>query len=485
MHSSVHGQQQFKDWRLPELQYRIGPQPCHSQHKYPQTSSVLHSCAAWEEEEEEWMCAVKVDRAPSACSLPPVLECTDETGCKLLRHLLCVCVSGFLLCFGFFSHLSSRVCCCLSLPVVLRRGATVLGRRSSDGRSCWLWLVLGMLSGGREGLFELGQQLQQQGEYQAALHCFLSCLLGLTHVQSFTSLPNCLHQIAELFITEKNYGKALQFIQAEKMFYEVALIELAALQGSTGPQEEAMLGSAGWMTSEDISEQASQAQHLERLAQLCIMSKQPHLALEYSGQAAKIHQRTFGNDHPITVRSLELMATVYAEIGKTEYSDSLGQCVSALSKQFAAAESLRDSLNCLPHSDREKYSEVHHRKDSHHGQEDTATSKVINSKIPTSILKRPNYGSETETVHRRKGERRVRFREPEKTVHAYDATPSRPHFALFTFLFLLMSLLGVAMYCTDRRRPQRVCEELEAALAVYLLHMKQILWGCWIWLTMQ
>lgn len=55
-----------------------------------------------------------------------------------------------------------------------------------------------MLNGGREGLFELGQQLQQQGEYQAALHCFLSCLLGLNHVQSFTSLPNCLHQVSEM-----------------------------------------------------------------------------------------------------------------------------------------------------------------------------------------------------------------------------------------------------------------------------------------------
>ncbi|XP_072220906.1 consortin-like [Leuresthes tenuis] len=101
-----------------------------------------------------------------------------------------------------------------------------------------------MLNGGREGLFELGQQLQQQGEYQAALHCFLSCLLGLTHVQSFTSLPNCLHQIAELFISEKNYGKALQFIQAEKMFYEVALIELTALQGTAGnPQLAPLYGS--------------------------------------------------------------------------------------------------------------------------------------------------------------------------------------------------------------------------------------------------
>lgn len=255
----------------------------------------------------------------------------------------------------------------------------------------------------------------------------------------------------------------------------------------TGPQEEATLGSAGWTTPEELSEQASQAQHLERLAQLCIMSKQPHLALEYSGKAAKIHQRAFGNDHPITARSLELMATVYAEIGKTEYSDSLGQCVSVLSKRFAAAESIKDTVNCLPHSHREKHSEVRHRKDTHHQQEDAPKPKVTNGKVPTSILKRPgpNYGSDTEPNHRRKGERRVRFREPETTVHAYETTPSRPHLALFTCLFLLMSFLGVAMYCTDRRRPQRVCEELEAALAVYLLHMKQLLWGCWIWLTMQ
>ncbi|XP_035608128.1 uncharacterized protein LOC118368265 isoform X2 [Oncorhynchus keta] len=386
-----------------------------------------------------------------------------------------------------------------------------------------------MLNGGREGLFQLGQQLQQQGEYQAALHCFLSSLLGLRHVQSFTSLPNCLHQhrismfpvdsarytvkrrslsvclaqeqtekcqmallnIAELFISENNYGKALQFIQAEKMFYEVALIELTAVQGSTGPQEEALLGSAGtgWASSEELSDQASQAQHLEQLAQLCIVSKRPHLALEYSGKATKIHQRAFGNNHPITDRSLELLATVYAEIGKTEYSDSLDQCVSVLSKRFAAAESFRDKLNNgLPHSHshshREKHSEVWHRKDPS-PQDDTPKPKVTNGKIPTSILKRSGSGSDSEPSHRRKGERRVRFREPETTVHAYDTSPPRPHLALFTCFFLLMSLLGVVMYSTDRRRPQRVCEELEASLAVYLIHMKQLLWGCWIWLTMQ
>lgn len=46
----------------------------------------------------------------------------------------------------------------------------------------------------------------------------------------------------------------------------------------------------------------------------------PHADDAFIFQATKIHQRTFGNNHPITARSLELMATVYAEIGKTEYS---------------------------------------------------------------------------------------------------------------------------------------------------------------------
>lgn len=43
----------------------------------------------------------------------------------------------------------------------------------------------------------------------------------------------------------------------------------------TGPQKEALLGSSGtgWASPEELSDQASQAQHFERLAQLCIMSK--------------------------------------------------------------------------------------------------------------------------------------------------------------------------------------------------------------------
>ncbi|XP_018583239.1 nutritionally-regulated adipose and cardiac enriched protein homolog isoform X2 [Scleropages formosus] len=342
-----------------------------------------------------------------------------------------------------------------------------------------------MLSGGREGLYELGSRLQQQGESRAALRCFLSCLLGLPHVHSFRSLPDCLHQIAELFIEEKNYVKALRFIQAEKMFYEVALIELTALQGNAGAQEASPPGSPGWDSPEEpleLSELASQAQDYERLAQLCIMSKRPHLALEYSGKATKIRQKAFGNDHPITARSLELLASVYAEIGKTEYSDSLGQCVSALSKRFATNEPFSNALNGTASTRRVRH---HHRKDPH-PPEEAPKPQVSTCKFPTSILKRSNLsGSDTEPTQRRKSERRVRFREPENVVHDYDGSPCRPHLALFACFFLLLSVLGVALYCTDRRRPLRMCEELEALLAVYLLQMKQVVWACWIWLTMQ
>lgn len=56
-------------------------------------------------------------------------------------------------------------------------------------------------------------------------------------------------------------------------------------------------------------------------------------ACPFTSQATKIHQRAFGNDHPITARSLELMATVYAEIGKTEYSGKHKANVSVLLAQ--------------------------------------------------------------------------------------------------------------------------------------------------------
>ncbi|XP_015206396.2 nutritionally-regulated adipose and cardiac enriched protein homolog isoform X3 [Lepisosteus oculatus] len=328
-----------------------------------------------------------------------------------------------------------------------------------------------MLSNGREDLYNQGRQFQQQGESEAALRCFLACLLGLTNMHSFHSLPDCLHQIAEVFIKDKNYAKALQFIQAEKMFYEVALIDLTAHQGTSGPSEVSQQGAEGWDFVDDLSEQASQARDYEKLAQLCIMSKRPHLALEYSGKATKIRQKTFGNDHPITAKSLELLASVYAEIGKKEYS--------------AKTEERSDVR-------------LHHKKDVPSPPDVRKQKNGIPTTctFPTSILrKKSNFSNDDkELAHRKKSDRRVHFREPEITVHdipyydyllVYNNSTNRPHYALLTCLFILLSILGAVMYCTDKRRHLKVCEELESMLSVCFVQMKQVLWSCWIWLTMQ
>lgn len=110
-------------------------------------------------------------------------------------------------CFFFYQSLFIPVFCkCLQCFIFIRGTERLCG---SDGRCncCVLheraWPCTevgsakrGMLNGGREGLFEQGRRFQQEGNSRAALQCFLSCLLGLTHVQSFHSLPNCLHQVS-------------------------------------------------------------------------------------------------------------------------------------------------------------------------------------------------------------------------------------------------------------------------------------------------
>lgn len=168
--------------------------------------------------------------------------------------------------------------------------------------------------------------------------------------------------------------------------------------------------------------------------------------------------------------------------------DSLGQCVSALSKRFVAAESTRDSsVGCPPHCQRDKRPEVRHRKDSLHHQDDAPKLKVLASappaghwllapsdqgsvpqmtcsKTPTSILKRPgttHYGADVEPSQRRKGERRVRFREPETTVHGESARRLR-------LLAILQSKpaqsVKTKQICSSKRERKRHLETLLVAI---------------------
>lgn len=49
------------------------------------------------------------------------------------------------------------------------------------------------------------------------------------------------------------------------------------------------------------------------------------LALEFSGKATKLYQKHYGDDHEATQRCLDLFTSVYAEVGREEYTSKLSQ----------------------------------------------------------------------------------------------------------------------------------------------------------------
>ena len=49
------------------------------------------------------------------------------------------------------------------------------------------------------------------------------------------------------------------------------------------------------------------------------------LALEFSGKATKLYQKHYGDEHASTQRWLDLFTSVYAEVGREEYTSKLTQ----------------------------------------------------------------------------------------------------------------------------------------------------------------
>ena len=61
--------------------------------------------------------------------------------------------------------------------------------------------------------------------HRLALQCYLACIQGLDgQVGKFPQLPQCLRHIARLYFAEEEYEKAVHFVQAEKLYYETAIL---------------------------------------------------------------------------------------------------------------------------------------------------------------------------------------------------------------------------------------------------------------------
>lgn len=191
----------------------------------------------------------------------------------------------------------------------------------------------------RQLLYDKGIKFKKKGNTQHALYCLLACVRGLKEGSVFQQLPECLHNIAEIYSQLEDYENAVSFAQAEKLYYETSLINVSS-EVQQEQEESGFKGSTGSVVQEKNTEdkltqpgdkddpqgnsaEARSANEYEKLAHMCLKQKNAQLALEYCGKAVKLRQSIYGEAHPITKRTLDLFTVIYAEMGKEQYSAAM------------------------------------------------------------------------------------------------------------------------------------------------------------------
>ncbi|XP_065109626.1 consortin [Paramisgurnus dabryanus] len=101
-------------------------------------------------------------------------------------------------------------------------------------------------------------------------------------------LPQCLHQIAESFIREEDYERAVRFIQLERLYHERLLSNLAALQ----EQWESRLSLIGRCQDSKENRSDLDVEHLERLRHICRTHRQPAHSAEKCELVSKVQRNS-------------------------------------------------------------------------------------------------------------------------------------------------------------------------------------------------
>lgn len=193
----------------------------------------------------------------------------------------------------------------------------------------------------RHLLYEKGIKFKKKGNLRHALYCLLACVRGLKDGSHFQQLPECLHNIAEIYSQLGDYENAVSFAQAEKLYYETSLISAGSMVqqeqdgsdsvGSTSPSDQTTGNTtrtteAQHAVKDDPKEQTAEARsanEYEKLAHMCLKQKDAQLALEYCGKAVKLRQSIYGEEHPVTKKTLDLFTVIYAEMGKEQYTAAM------------------------------------------------------------------------------------------------------------------------------------------------------------------
>lgn len=208
----------------------------------------------------------------------------------------------------------------------------------------------------RHLLYEKGIKFKKKGNLRHALYCLLACVRGLKDGSHFQQLPECLHNIAEIYSQLGDYENAVSFAQAEKLYYETSLISAGSMVqqeqdgsdsvGSTSPSDQTTGNTtrtteAQHAVKDDPKEQTAEARsanEYEKLAHMCLKQKDAQLALEYCGKAVKLRQSIYGEEHPVTKKTLDLFTVIYAEMGKEQYTAAMQKFNEAKQATDATAE---------------------------------------------------------------------------------------------------------------------------------------------------
>ncbi|KAM5204764.1 consortin isoform 1-T2 [Hipposideros larvatus] len=109
-----------------------------------------------------------------------------------------------------------------------------------------------------------------------ALQTLFSLIRGEAEDLDSTTLPLCLHQIAESYFQEEDYEKAMKFIQLERLYHEQLLANLSAIQEQWETKWKTVQPHT--VTSVRNSEKGFNGEDFERLTKFCTTHQEPLLS---------------------------------------------------------------------------------------------------------------------------------------------------------------------------------------------------------------
>ncbi|XP_036448546.1 consortin [Colossoma macropomum] len=113
-----------------------------------------------------------------------------------------------------------------------------------------------------------------------------ACVCVLEERGDDALLPHTLHQIAEALVLERDYQRAIRFLQLERLYHERVLSNIAALQD----QWESRWRLVGQGQSSSVSDSDLDIEHLETLRHICRTHTQPRRSAERCELVVKVQR---------------------------------------------------------------------------------------------------------------------------------------------------------------------------------------------------